>query len=131
VYFVSKSGTSSCSSTPPPTQNTPKPSPSPSPTPAPVAQCQNVTAYSSTWTVLTATQLSQLKPGNAVNFCVVGSATAGSFDKAKFTINGTAQAETTTKRPNTQDYCQSYTIPANTYSFNVTAQIHHATLGWK
>lgn len=103
----------------------------PTPTPVVTAQCQNVTAYSPTWTVLTASQLSALKSGSSVNFCVVGSASAGIFDKAKFTINNIAQAETTTKRPNTQDFCQSYTIPANTYSFNVTAQIHHATLGWK
>lgn len=110
---------------------TPTPSPSPSPTPVPVAQCQNVTAYSTTWSVLSATQLSALKAGSVVNFCVVGSASAGSFDMAKFTINSVAQAQTTTHRPNTQDYCQSYTIPAATYSFDVTAQIHHVTLGWK
>jgi hypothetical protein len=49
---------------------------------------------------------------------------------ARFTINGTVQTQTTTKRPGTNDYCQLYTIPAGVYTFNVTAQIHHAILGW-
>ena len=117
--------------TPKPPVITPPPTPSPSPTPMPVAQCQNVTAYSPTWTALTATQLSQKKAGDLVNFCVVGSASAGIFDKAMFTINNIAMPETTVKRPNTQDFCQSYTIPVGTYVFKVKAQIHHVTLGWK
>lgn len=132
VYFVSKSAATSCGTpTSPPSNPTPTPKPTPSPSPVPVAQCQNITAYSTTWSVLTATQLSALKAGSVVNFCVVGSATAGSFDKAMFNINGTAQAETTLHRPNTQDFCQQYTIPTGVYSFKITAQIHHVTLGWK
>ncbi|HET7099217.1 MAG TPA: hypothetical protein VFI61_03230 [Patescibacteria group bacterium] len=96
------------------------------------AQCQNIKAYSATWTALTAAQLSALAPTTAVNFCVVGSASDGSaFDKAKFTINGVAQTETTTKRPTTQDFCQAYTIPAAVTTFNISAQIHHVTLGYK
>lgn len=100
-------------------------------TPTQTAQCQNIKAYSSTWTLLTNTQLGQLKTGDSVNFCVVGSASSGSFDKAKFTINGALQTDTTTKRPGGEDFCQLYTIPAGTTTFNVTAQIHHLTLGWK
>lgn len=95
------------------------------------AQCQNIKAYSSTWTLLTNTQLSQLKAGDSVNFCVAGSATGGSFNKARFTINSALQAETTTVRPSSTDFCQSYVIPAGTTSFKVSAQINHATLGWK
>lgn len=95
------------------------------------ASCQNVKAYDEDWTLLTTTQLGQLGTGDTVNFCVAGVATGGSFDKAKFTINGVAQAETTTLRPSSTDFCQSYVIPAGVTSFNVTAQIHHATLGWK
>ncbi len=102
------------------------------PTPAPItAVCQNIKAYSSTWTELTAAQLAALKTGNTVNFCVTGSATGGSFNKAKLTINNVAQAETTMKRPGSIDFCQTYTIPANTTSFVITAQINHVTLGWK
>ncbi len=103
----------------------------PPPSGAPTAQCQNVKAYSSTFTALTSAQLAALAPNTVVNFCVTGSTTAGIFDKAKFTINSVAQSETTTKRPASQDFCQSYTIPATTKTFNISAQIHHATLGWK
>ncbi len=95
------------------------------------AQCQNIKAYNASWVLLTAAQLKTLKTGNHVNFCVTGSASGGSFDKAKLTINGAAQAATTTKRPGNQDFCQDYVIPAATTTFNVTAQIHHVTLGWK
>mgnify|MGYP001567649066 FL=1 len=95
------------------------------------AQCQNIKAYSPTWELLTATQLSALTTGSQVNFCAAGSASSGSFDKAKFTINGAVQTETTTVRPSSTDYCQSYVIPTGTTAFNVTAQIHHITLGWR
>lgn len=99
--------------------------------PSITAQCQNIKAYSPTWEVLSTTQLSALTTGSQVNFCVVGSASSGLFDKAKFTINGVVQAETTTVRPTSTDFCQLYTIPASTTTFNVTAQINHVTLGWK
>ncbi|HTK03290.1 MAG TPA: hypothetical protein VL401_00780 [Alphaproteobacteria bacterium] len=95
------------------------------------ASCQNVKAYNTSWVLLTTAQLKDLDPGNHVNFCVTGSATGGSFDKAKFTINGVAQPETTIKRPGNEDFCDNYIIPANVTTFNITAQIHHATLGWK
>ncbi len=100
-------------------------------TTGPTAQCQNVKAYSSTWAPLTTAQMSALTSGTSINFCVTGVATAGNFDKAKFTINGVAQAETTTKRPGSEDFCQSYTIPAGVSAFTVSAQIHHVTLGYK
>lgn len=96
------------------------------------ATCQNIAAYSSTWSALTASQLSQLQVGTAVNFCAVGSASSGSFDKARFTINGTLMADTTTKGSSAaaNDYCQSYTIPADAATFNIKAELHHTTLGW-
>jgi len=103
----------------------------PPPPSSPTAQCQNIKAYSSTWVLLTPAQLSALTPATSVNFCIAGVASEGTFDKGKFTINSIAQAETTTKRPGSEDYCQTYTIPTGVTTFNVTAQIHHATLGWK
>lgn len=115
----------------PPTVPPTTPPTAPPTTPGITAYCQNIKAYSSTWTELTAAQLTALRAGNTVNFCVTGSASSGSFDKAKFTINGIVQAETTTKRPGAEDFCQSYTIPANTLSFVITAQINHVKLGWK
>lgn len=106
--------------------------PQPDPTPPPgTARCQNIKAYSTTWTQYSSVNLSELDAGTQVNFCVTGSASAGTFDRARFTINGTLQAETTTKRPSSQDYCQSYSIPANVTQFTIKAQIHHITLGWK
>ncbi len=114
----------------PPGGNPPQDNPPTTP-PTITASCQNVKAYSSTWTLLTNTQLSQLNAGDSVNFCVTGVATGGSFDKAKFTINGMVQAETTTVRPSSTDFCQSYVIPAGITTFNVSAQINHVTLGWK
>jgi hypothetical protein len=102
------------------------------PSPAPItASCQNVKAYTESWVLMTSAQLSALKPTNKVNFCVAGVATGGSFDKAKFMINNVEQAETTTKRPSSEDFCQLYNIPTGVNSFNVVAQIHHVTLGWK
>ncbi len=96
------------------------------------ASCQNVKAYSTNnWTLLTPTALSSLKAGDSVNFCVTGVATGGSFNKAKFTINRAVQAETTTVRPGSTDFCQLYVIPTATTTFNVSAQINHVTLGWK
>ena len=94
------------------------------------AQCSAVTAYNTGWNAMTAAQLSTVTAGTTINFCVNGNTSAGGFDMAKFTINGVAQAATTTVRPGSTDYCQNYVIPAGVSSFNVTAQIHHATLGW-
>lgn len=102
------------------------------PSPAPItASCQNVKAYTAAWVELSATQLTTLKATDHVNFCVVGVANGGSFDKAKFMINNIEQPETTTKRPSSEDFCQLYVIPTGVNSYNVVAQIHHVTLGWK
>ena len=107
------------------------PTVAPTTPPSITAYCQNIKAYSSTWALLTNTQLSALTTDSQVNFCVMGSASDGTFDKARFTINGVVQPETTLVRPGSTDFCQSYTVPANTTTFNITAQIHHMTLGWK
>jgi hypothetical protein len=133
VTFASKTASTSCMSTNPPGTNPPATTPPTAPptTPGITASCQNIKAYSSTWTELTATQLTALRAGNTVNFCVTGVATGGSFNKAKFKINGVFQAETTMKRPGSEDFCQTYTIPANTARFYVSASINHVTLGWK
>lgn len=118
-------------STPQPPARTPSPTPrTPTPTPG-TAMCVDVKAYTETWTLMAANQLAQLRPGNRVNFCVRGTTTQGTFDRARFTINGVLQSETTAQRPSSTDYCQLYTIPAGTGSFAITAQIHHPTLGWR
>jgi hypothetical protein len=109
------------------------------PTPGTTIVCQNIKAYNSNWTLLTSTELSALTSGTVINFCASGTASTGSFDKAQFTItsavgelnNSDIMPETTTKRPNSSDFCQSYTIPVGAKSISATAKIHHATLGWK
>ena len=126
--------------------NPPPPPPNPpTPTPGPGASCQSVKAYTSssstsTWTLLTSSDLSALTGGTVINFCVAGTADTGSFDKAQFTITyftggedgvATVMPETTTKRPSSEDFCQSFTIPLNANCIIATAKIHHTTLGWK
>ncbi|HJY98316.1 MAG TPA: hypothetical protein VJ227_01230 [Patescibacteria group bacterium] len=80
--------------------------------------------------MLTATQLSALKPDDVVNFCVAGSKTAGEFDRAEFKVGNAAKVATTTLRPGSNDFCQSYTIQATDTTVSVKARIHHTTLGW-
>lgn len=101
------------------------------PPPKGTAECKNIKAYSTDWKLIADADLPKLKAGDKVNFCVKGSATVGSFDKARFMINGNLKPITTTKRPGSEDFCQDFTIPANKNSFNVKAMIHHVTLNWK
>jgi len=123
VVFCSRTDTSGCGTSTTPPATTP---------PAISAACQDVKAYSTNnWTLLTPAVLSTLKAGDSVNFCVTGSASSGSFNKARFTINGSLLPETTTVRPGGTDFCQLYVIPAGATNFVVMAQINHITLGWK
>lgn len=117
------------SSTPPKT--TP---PQPSSTPiTPVAQCLSTKIYSPGWTLVSATTFSTFKAGDQVYFCTTGTtnSTTGSFDKARFTINGKLMPETTLKRPGSNDFCYLYTIPSALYNFTVQGEIHHTVLGWQ
>ncbi len=95
----------------------------------PVGQCLNVKAYDDAWVLLSSDLLSALEPESIVNFCVAGSTDSGTFDKAQFKINATLKAETTTHRPGSTDFCQSYAIAPTDTTIEVKAKIHHATLG--
>ncbi len=134
-----------CARTPTPTP-TPPPTPTPTPTatatptatptmsPTPtatpiIAACSTVKAYNTDWDLLSGAQLSTLHAGDIVRFTVSG-IPADQIDKARFTINGVLKPETINKKPGTNEYYYEYTIPAGVYSFTVTAQIHHLTLGW-
>lgn len=94
------------------------------------ARCGEVVAYDSDWNQLSSTQLSQLSVGDVVRFAVNGTATSGTFEKARFTINGVVQAEVTEKRPGTDDFYDEYTIPNSIVDFTVEAEIMHSELGW-
>ncbi len=101
-------------------------------TPPPItAQCLNVKAFNANFVQLTPTQLTQLKAGDKVRFTVGGQATGGSFQKARFTVNGTLRPEVTGKRPGTEEFFDEFTIPAGVTSFSISAQIFHSSLGWK
>ena len=105
--------------------------PKDTPPPDVTASCQDVKAYKADWTVINSNQLKNLKVGDSVNLCVSGTTTQGKFDKARFQINNGAKQETETKRPGSDDFCKNYTVPAGITTFNIEAEIHHPTLGWK
>lgn len=101
------------------------------PAPAPVAQCVNIKIYTPSWTQIDANTFFNLTQRSQVYFCVAGSTTSGAFTKARFTINNTLRPETTLRRPNTNDFCDLYTIPSNTYNFAIQGEVYHQTLGWR
>jgi len=123
------------------------PPPSPTPTPAPSATCNWIKAYNLSWQELTSSQLSSLKPGDHVYFAVMGELSgSGQLDKARFRVNGTANSswctgsgvslvsgwcETTNKRVGTQHFYVEYIIPSGVTNFEVQAEVHHSTLGWR
>lgn len=115
VKFLSKSAATACAAPPPPGEG-------------PTAQCLDIKAFDTNWVKIT--DLSILKAGDKVRFSVAGTATGGSFDKARFKINGVQRPEVTGKRPATEEYFDEYTIPEGITTFSIGAQIHHTTLGW-
>lgn len=94
------------------------------------AECSNVIAYDENWVALTPNALSQLEEGDVVRFAVFGTASEGTFDMARFSINGAAAVESTDIKPSSQEFYYEYTIPAGEDTFNVSAEIHHSELGW-
>jgi hypothetical protein len=108
--------------------STPNPTPTPSATPSPY--CVGIETYTSDWVFITpGDRSSKITAGMTVYFCTASVASAD-IDKAKFTINGNVYDETTTKVPSSNHFCQQYTIPEGVTTFEVSAQIHNATLGW-
>ena len=103
-----------------------------SPTAPPTApSCIAVKAYTgANWVLLNEEGYSFLKTGDVVNFCVSGNAASGTFDKAQFMVNTTLEPETTTKRPSSTDFCQSYTILSTDTTISVKAKIHSSTGVW-
>ncbi len=96
----------------------------------PSAQCNQVKAFDDEWNPLTIANLSARKAGDIVRFTVSGTASTGSFDKARFTINGEVLPEVTEKRDGTNEFFTEYTIPAGTNSFTIKGEVFHSTLGW-
>ncbi|OGM21333.1 hypothetical protein A2955_01300 [Candidatus Woesebacteria bacterium RIFCSPLOWO2_01_FULL_37_19] len=118
-----------------PEEATPTPTLPPNATPTPTtpdisAKCSDVKAYDNLWNPLDLADLASLEPGDIVRFAVSGSASSGSFDKARFTINGSLKPEVTTKKPGTQEFYYQYTLPDGVSSFTIKGEIHHSNLGW-
>jgi hypothetical protein len=110
---------------------TPVPTPPPTPSPMPITgQCVSTKVYSPNWTAIAPSEYYNLVDNSQVYFCTAGSSSAGSFDMARFTINGTLYPNTTVKRTGSNDFCQLYTIPKGSYTTNVQGEIHHTSLGW-
>ncbi|OGM33567.1 hypothetical protein A2962_00725 [Candidatus Woesebacteria bacterium RIFCSPLOWO2_01_FULL_39_61] len=106
------------------------PSPQPTTPPQITAKCENVKAYDLEWNLLSSEDLTKLKAGNKVRFAVSGTASAGTFDKARFTINGTLRGEVTTKKPGSDEFYDEYTVPQGVTNFTVKGEVHHSELGW-
>jgi hypothetical protein len=116
---------------PTPTVTKVPPTATPEPTPGTIsALCSEVKAYDTDWNLLTASELANLKTGDKVLFAVSGTTSSGSFDKARFTINGILRSEVTAKKPGGQEYYDEYTIPTGTVNFSVKGEIHHTQLEW-
>lgn len=93
-------------------------------------RCVKVNAYNNTtdWKLMSASDLSKLKPGDTVVLFVRGEKNSGTFDKARFNINNEGWKVTKDVRPNTLQYYTVYTIPNSSQSgdtISVKAQIHH------
>ncbi len=138
---ATRTPTPSPTSTPTPTRTptptatkTPTPTatntPTPTSTPPPTAQCKEIKAYDTNWNPLSANQLTRLSSGDNVRFTVLGSTSAGIFDKAIFQINGILTNEVTDKRPGTQEFYFEYTITTENLGQTITvnAWVHHAGL---
>jgi hypothetical protein len=94
------------------------------------ARCFTVKAYDTDWNLLSSSELSTLAAGSTVSFTISGETSSGTFDKAKFNINGTETTEITAKKPGSEEFYYKYTIPDDTTSFTISASIHHTILGW-
>jgi len=110
---------------------TPTQGQSPTPTTSSItATCGDVKTYDTNWKLLSADDLKNLSSGTIVRFAVSGTANSGTFDKARFTVNGVQRPEVTTKKPGSEEFYDEYTIPSGTTTYTVSAQVHHTSLGW-
>lgn len=118
--------------TPTPTKSaTPTNNPSPTqPQPQTTAQCSEVKIYTTSWTLLDSSGLANLKPGNSIRVTVSGSASSGTFTKARFVINGVTTSEVTAKKSGTEEFYYQYTLPDGVSDFNIKGEVYHSELGW-
>ena len=85
--------------------------------------------YDANWAPLSASQLAALTPGASVYFTVFGTTTPGTFDRARFTINGTLQSDVIGQKPGSPgELYMQYAIPTGVIDFTVTGQVHQQQL---
>ena len=139
VWMKEGEATPTSTPTPEPTEvpeETPTPTSKVTPTETPdtptevTAQCSDVKAYDEEWILLSSQDLSNLKKGDTVRFTVSGSTSSGTFDKARFTVNGTSLGETTKKKPGSNEFYVEYIVPAGVTTFTVKGEVHHSQLKW-
>lgn len=105
---------------------TAQPSTSPSSSPSlNQISCSSVSAFDINWQPLSSSQLSALQSGDKIRFTVSGNASNGSFDQARFTINGTQRASVIDTKPGSDEFFDEYTIPSDVTNISVEAQVHH------
>ncbi len=98
--------------------------------------CGEVLAYDTDWNLLSQSDLSNLSPNETVRFAVTGKTSSGTFEAAKFTINGVEQPETTKNRVvdvrvyTAIEFYMDYVIPSGVDSFQVSAKVKHSLDGW-
>ena len=95
-----------------------------------VAQCLNIKIFSEDWVVLTAEELALLSVGDVIRLTVGGTTTNGSFEAARFTVNGVLREAVTELRPGTEEFFDEYTIPVGATKFAVGAELMHSQASW-
>lgn len=132
---------SDCVTNPPP-----PPPPPPPPSPTPVAQCVNIRIYSVTgyevgndawqiaenWHLLTAAELSALKPGDIIFISTTGSSTSAQITRARIRINSSDWVQTAGQKPPDiacgtscpVEWFTTYGIPAGITSFKIESEVY-------
>ena len=94
------------------------------------AQCNEVKVFDENWSRFLPEDYSKLVPGTKIRLTISGTTNDGSFDKARFIINGQSGPEVTTKRPGTNEFYYEYQISSSDTQLSVKGEVHHSSLGW-
>jgi hypothetical protein len=106
------------------------PAATPTPTPPPIPECREIKAYDVNWNLLDSEQLSNVNAGDKVRFAVLGAASSGFFDKAKFSVNGVISPEVDDVKPGSDEFYYEYIIKETDIerTMTVSAWVHHSAL---
>jgi hemolysin activation/secretion protein len=95
-----------------------------------IYQVNGSISVAANWQLLTAQQLAALQPGNIIYVTTLGTVSNGTIDKARIRVNSntwSAANETTLKKPGSDEYYISYSIPSGATTFSFGAEIHEVT----